>query len=90
MSATSISSGELAVGTHVIAAGHNMVNGVIVAPGGTITLYDNTAGSGKILFVFDNQGTNSEEVVFNRAVRTEIGLTAVVVGAASYVFYGAA
>lgn len=90
MSATSISSGELVPGTYVIAVGHNMINGVIVAPGGTVTIYDNTAASGKIVFAFVNAGTNSQEVLFNRAIRTEIGLTVLVATANAYVFYGAA
>lgn len=89
MSATSLSSGELAAGTTVLFTGHSLVNGVIVAPGGTVTLYDNTAASGKVIFSFVNAGTNSESILFNRAVRADIGLTAVFATAGGYVFHGA-
>lgn len=94
---TAIASGALAVGTTVLFTGHNYLDSIQIltdgANPGTVTVYDNTAASGKIVAVLSVPAANlSGSVVFDRALRADIGLTVVVAGtgAQGFVGYGAA
>lgn len=86
---TAISSGVLTPGTVTLFTGRHTLNGVTIQPGATVTIYDNTAASGTVLFLYVNAGTNTETVVFYNAIRAEIGLTVVTAAANSIVYYGA-
>lgn len=86
---TSISSGVLAPGTHVLFDGRHILNSVLIQPGATVTIYDNTAASGKIVFLYVNAGTSTEFVSFVDSPRVLIGLTVVVAAANAIVYYGA-
>lgn len=88
--ATSISSGVLTPGTSTLTNGKALLNGVLLQPGATVTIYDNTAASGTVVFLYVNAGTNTEEALFNKAVRCDIGMTVVVAAANAIVYYGAA
>ena len=99
MSARSLAtpSGALAVGTTTLFNGKMSLNSVIVATDGTnaatVTVYDNTAASGKILTILSVGGTAfSGAQIFNAALRAEIGITVVVAGtgATAYVAIGSA
>ena len=89
MSSTSISSGVLTPGTVTLATGRGTLNGILVQPGATVTVYDNTAASGTIIALLVNAGTNTEEALFNRAITHDIGLTVVTAAANSIVYFGA-
>lgn len=97
MSSTAISSGVLATGsTTTLATGRGLLNSIIVLAdgtnGATVTVYDNTAGSGKVVAVVTVPLTSTyASLNFSRAVRTDIGLTVVVAGtgASAYVNHGA-
>jgi len=89
MSATAISSGVLTPGTVTLATGRGTMNGILAQPGATVTIYDNTAASGNVLALVVNAGTNTEEYLFNRAIRHDIGLTVVTAAANSVVYFGA-
>lgn len=86
---TTISTGELTPGTSVIFSGHVFLNAVIIQPLGSVTIYDNTAASGKVVFQYANPGNNTESVVFRNAVRCDIGLTAEVATSNANVYWGA-
>lgn len=96
-SPTSVSTGVLAVGTTVITNGHDFVNSLELVSDGTnaatMTVYDNTAGSGKILSILTVGATSVPAVFFNysRALRCELGLTVVIAGtgAQGFVNHGA-
>lgn len=90
MSASSISSGTLTPGTTTIFTGKALLNGVIIQPGATVTIYDNTAASGTPIFVFVNAGTSTAEALFNKSVRCDVGMTVVVAAANAIVYHGAA
>lgn len=97
MSATSISSGALASGsTTVLFTGHNFLNTIVVNSDGTntatVTVYDNTAASGKVLVSFSVSGANLNGAFEPKfPIRADTGLTVVVAGtgATAYVMYGA-
>jgi hypothetical protein len=87
---TSISSGVLTPGTATLFNGRQTLNGVVIQPGATVTIYDNgSTAAGTILFLFVNAGTNTETVVFYNAIRAENGLTVVTAAANSIVYFGA-
>lgn len=95
---TALSSGALATAsTTTLLTGRALLNSVVIVTdgtnAGTVTVYDNTAGSGKVLVVFTVPGTAlSGQLDFSNAVRGDIGLTVVVTGTAAvaYVMYGGA
>lgn len=91
MASTSIGSGSLTVGNYFIFNGKGLLNSIEVDPGTEITVYDsNTTPTGKILAHVVNAGTSSILASYNRAVRAELGLIAVVSGTgAAYVSHGA-
>lgn len=91
MASTSISSGILAAAsTTVLFDGRHTLNGITALPGAVVIVYDNTAASGKQVAVVDNTGaTISQHLIFNDAVRQDIGLTVAVTGGAAIVYYGA-
>lgn len=86
---TAISSGVLTPGTSTLFTGRHTLNGVTIQPGATVTIYDNTAASGTVLFLFVNAGTSTVVVPFETAIRAEIGLTVVVAAANAIVYFGA-
>jgi hypothetical protein len=90
MSSTSISSGVLTPGTVTLATGRGTLNDVIVQPGATVTIYDNTAASGTVLALLVNAGTSTLTALLPKAVRHDIGLTVVTAAANSIVHFGAA
>jgi hypothetical protein len=90
MSSTSISSGLLTPATATLITGKATVNGVMVAPSATITIYDNTAASGNVILTFVNASTSTQDALFNRAVRCDIGLTYVISGGNAIIYFGAA
>lgn len=93
---TAVSSGALATGsTTTLAAGHSALNTINVLTDGTnpatVTVYDNTAASGKVIAVMSVPGASLSSVLsFYPAVRCDIGLTIVVsgTGATGYISYG--
>ena len=95
---TAIATGPLASGsTTTVFTGRGLLNSLqIITDGtnaGTVTVYDNTAGSGKIIAVLTCAGAAlSDSFVPTFAIRTDIGLTFVVSGTAAvaYASYGAA
>ena len=88
-SPTTQSTGELAPATTVVFTGHCFVNAATIQPGATLTVYDNTAASGKVVLQYVNAGTNTESIVFRNAVRCDIGLTVVGLAANVNVYFGA-
>jgi len=83
--ATNKTTGDIGVGTTTINDGVAIVAGInIVAAAAdvTVTLYDNTAGSGKIVakYILDIDVAGLSAYVDLPDVRCEIGLTAVVAG----------
>jgi 2-phospho-L-lactate transferase/gluconeogenesis factor (CofD/UPF0052 family) len=86
---TSLSTGELTPQTLVVASGKALLNSVSLQPTAVVTIYDNTAASGKIVFQFTNVGTSTVVVPFARAVRCDIGMTVVVATANAQVYHGA-
>lgn len=88
-SPTTQSTGELAPATTVIFNGHEFINAVVIQPSGVVTIFDNTAGSGKVVFQFTNASTSTASVVFRNAVRCDIGATVVNTGGNCNVYYGA-
>jgi hypothetical protein len=94
---SSVASGALASGsTTTLSSGKGYLNSVQVTTDGTnaatATVYDNTAGSGKVLAVLIVAGaTLSGSRNFLPALRADIGITVVVsgTGANAYVGYGA-
>lgn len=96
MSTIAKASGALAVGTTTLMGGKATLNSVQVVTDGTnaatVTVYDNTAGSGKILSLVKVVGTTLHDcVVYDSPLRGDVGLTVVVAGtgATAYVGYGA-
>lgn len=95
---TAIATGALATGsTTTVLTGRGLLNSLqVVTDGtnaGTITVYDNTAGSGKVVAVLTVLGaTLSDSFTPTFAIRTDIGLTFVVsgTGAVAYASFGAA
>lgn len=86
---TSISTGELAPATTTIFNGHVFINSVIIQPSAVVTIYDNIAASGKVVFQFTNTAIATQSVTFNRAVRCDIGATVVNSAGNCNVYYGA-
>ena len=83
--ATNITTGDIGVGTTVIKQGKAIVAGInIVAAAAdvTVTLYDNTAGSGKIVYkqILDTSAKGLAGYESLPDVRCDVGLTAVVSG----------
>jgi hypothetical protein len=76
-----------ASGTLVV--GPTKLNGVVVGPGSVLTIYDNTAVSGKVILQFQNVGSSTNTVVFRNAVRADIGLSYNLTGASALIYYGA-
>lgn len=95
---TSIPSGALAVGTTIIRDGKGFLNSMQLVSDGTnaatLTVYDNTAASGKVIATLLVPATTvpGANMDFARALRCDIGLTVVVAGtgAVAYVNTGAA
>ncbi|MDE3022990.1 MAG: hypothetical protein KGI54_14220 [Pseudomonadota bacterium] len=89
---TSKSSGLLTANT-LLATGRNLLKGVLLPAGAgspTITIYDNTAGSGKILFQAAGNGSTPVVVNFTHAVQAELGLYVVLggTGPTAIVYFG--
>lgn len=95
---TAIASGALAVGTTTLVTGRGFLNSMQLVPDGTnaatLTVYDNTAGSGKVMAVLAVAALATLPISFDfaRALRADIGITVVVAGgtAVAYVNTGAA
>lgn len=93
---TSNPSGALAVGTNVVMTGKFTVNSMQLVPDGTnaatLTIYDNTAASGKVVAVLAAPASSTLPVTvdFSVALKCELGVTAVVAGgtAVAYVNTG--
>lgn len=95
-------SGALAVGTTTLFTGKFTLNSVILVADGTaaasVTIYDNTAASGKIIAVIAVPApaiavtATSYFLDFSNAIKAEIGITVVVAGgsAVAYVNTGGA
>lgn len=86
-------SGALAVGTTTLWTGRGTLNSVTVVTDGTntatVTAYDNTAGSGKILALVKFPPANFlGGIDFSNALKTEIGLTVVVAGTGATAYVG--
>lgn len=90
MSATAQSTGELTPQTLVVTNGKALLNGVTLQPTAVVTVFDNTAASGKIIFLFTNASTSTQTISFDRPVRCDIGMTVVVATANANVYFGAA
>lgn len=88
-SPTTQSTGELVPGTFNIFSGHMFINAVIIQPTAVVTIYDNTAGSGKVVFQYTNAGTSTASVVFRNAIRCDIGATVVNSAGNCNVYFGA-
>lgn len=88
-SPTAQSTGELTAGTFTIFNGHMFINAVIMQPSAVVTIFDNTAGSGKIVFQYTNASTSTQAVVFRNAVRCDIGATVVNSAGNCNVYFGA-
>lgn len=89
---TARTSGALVAGTTTLFQGNATLNSIIMVPDGTnaatVTAYDNTAGSGKII-AFANLAalaTGAQFLNFSNALKCEIGLTIVVTGAGTLAF----
>ena len=97
MSTSALATGALASGsTTTVASGRAFLNSLQVTTdgtnAGTVTVYDNTAGSGKVIAVLTVVGANlygGFTVAFG--IRCDIGLTFVVsgTGATAYASWGA-
>lgn len=93
---TAVSSGAIAVGTVTLATGHNYVDSIILTADGTnaatVTVYDGTSATGTILAVVKVAAVSVySHVAFSKALRADLGITAVVAGtgAVAYIGYGA-
>lgn len=89
-SPTSQSTGLIAptAGT-LLYIGKNILNGVVLQPGTTVTLYDNAAGTatGNIVFQGVNAGTSSLDHMLNIGCRFDIGMSIVVTAGTGAVVY---
>lgn len=89
---TAQSSGLLTAGNSALLGGanRNIINGVSVLPGSTVTIYDNaTAASGPIATEVVNASTSSLDHLFNIGVRIRYGMWVVVTGGSgAIVYYG--
>lgn len=90
MASTTQSTGELTPQTITVTIGRALINAVTIQPGATITIYDNTAASGKVVFQYVNAGTSTDSVVFQNAIRCDMGVTAVVAAFNANIYFGAA
>ena len=94
MSTTSVSSGALATGsTTTLLSGKATLNSVQLIGDGTnaptVIVYDNTAGSGKIIAQLSGAATEKfVAFVPAFAIRSDIGLTVVVSGTGSSAIIG--
>lgn len=86
---TALSSLLASGSTTTLATGKGTLNGVLVQPGGVVTVYDNTAASGKVVFLYNNAGTSTASVVFYNAIRCDIGMTVTSAAADCIIYYGA-
>lgn len=81
---TALSSGLLAAGTTTLVSRKSFLNSVSVNSDGTnaatVVVYDNTAGSGKVLAKLVTGTSGTLSMTFNCAVRADIGITVVVSG----------
>lgn len=79
-------SGALAVGTTVLVTGRFTLNAIQLIPDGTnacsVQVFDNTAGSGKLMaqLAIGATSTIPASIVFDNALKAEIGITVVVAG----------
>lgn len=95
---TAVASGPLASGsTTTLTTGRSLLNNISVTTDGvnaaTVTVYDNTAGSGRVIAVLAVIGaTLYGRQDYSISVRVDIGLTIVVAGtgATAYVTWGGA
>lgn len=84
--ASAISTGILATGSTItVSTGRGFLNSIQVftdgTNNGTVTVYDNTAGSGTVIAQLPCVGASlTNSLVFEKAVRADIGLTIVVSG----------
>lgn len=91
-SPTAQSTGLLLAGTYDnLYQGKNIINGVIAMPGSTVTVFDNTTATGKVVAQVVNAGTNSIDHVFNLGIRCDIAFSILITGAsgAGIVYFGA-
>ena len=85
---TAISSGLLTASA-LVYTGRGTLNGVLAHEGATVTIYDNTSASGKIIFQATvAESASSEFYGFNTHVRCENGLYAAVSGGNAIVHFG--
>lgn len=96
MSSTALTTGLLAVGTTTVLTGRSFLNSIQLFGDGTnaptVTVYDNTAGSGTILARVTGPATGVYQFFTpSFALRGDVGLTIVVAGtnATAIVGYGA-
>lgn len=95
MSATTRSSDLLAAST-LVATGKNYLNGLIAGADGTnaatVTIYDNTAASGKVLMKLVVKAGNTAEIAFpTRGIHAENGIYVAIsgTGASALAYFGA-
>lgn len=87
---SSISSGPLSANT-LLFNGTTYVKAVLVPVGGTVTLYDGTSASGKVIFTVavSASDTRAQFFDFSHMVQAKNGLFAAVSGSQpSFVYYG--
>ena len=85
---SSFSSGPLTSDT-LLFNGATYLKSVVLGVGANLNLYDNTSGTGKLIFAFDNTtGTLPVFVDFSHMVQAKNGLFADVVAGTVFVYYG--
>ena len=96
MATSSNNTGQLSAGSYLIATGKNRLNALsVVGDGtnaGTVTIYDNTTASGKIIAQGLTRTTDVQQhIIFTNPVYAEIGLYVVVGGTncKAIVYFGA-
>lgn len=83
---TSISTGELAIGTHTIFNGRGMVNGFTVPADGVLTVMDGAT----VIDRFTNiTGAATAHINYRQALRFTESLVVEVAGAPCFVMWGA-
>lgn len=87
---TSQSSGLIATAGQCLYIGKNIVNGLLVTPGASATIYDNAAGTATgnvITQIVNTTGTVPIDILFNIGVRVDLGLTLVASGGNGAIVY---
>lgn len=88
MSNSAISSGPLTTDT-LLFNGASYLKSVVVGAAANVNIYDNTSGTGKIIFSYNNAtGTLPVFVDFSHMVQSKNGLFVNVVAGTVFVYYG--